>query len=103
MLLLLTVTGARISSGTKDLFKALDVDGTDKVSSLLLTSFLRLNGLLPNDPRLTGLYNYLRSVDGIVKDRALTLREFDLAISSCQSIVTKCVTGKLKVPDFDQF
>ena len=103
MLLLLPGTVTRISSATKDLFKALDVNGTDKVSSLFLTSFLKLYGLLPDDPRLAGLYNYLRSVDGIVKDRALTLREFAEAISSCQFIVTKCVTGKLKVPDFDQF
>ena len=93
----------RISKDTKDLFNVLDLDGTGTVWSAFLTSFLEHDGLLPDDPRLAGLFDYLRSMDGIHKDRPLDLREFADAISSCQSIINKCVTGKLKVPDFDRF
>ena len=70
------------------------------MSSAFLTTFLGRDGLLPDDPRLSGLYEYLRSVDGVDKDRALTLREFAEVISSCQSIANKCVTDNLKVSDF---
>ena len=70
------------------------------MSSACLTTFLGRDGLLPDDPRLSGLYEYLRSVDGVDKDRALTLREFAEVISSCQSIANKCVTDNLKVSDF---
>ena len=94
--------GDRISLPSKQMFAALDVNGTGKVSSNYFTSFLKRDGLLPDDPRLSGLFEYLRAVDGIDNDRSLNLREFDTAIASCRMLVYKCVTGRLKVPNFVQ-
>ena len=93
----------RISNLSKQMFAALDKTGNGTVSSTFFTSLLKREGLLPEDPRLTGLFEYLRSVGGIHNDRALALNEFDNAISSCRMLVYNCVTGCLKVPNFAQF
>jgi len=85
---------------SKQMFRALDVTGQGTVSTTFFISFLEQNGLFTDDPRLAGLFEYL---DGSGIGHALTQREFDDAISSCRTLVYKCVTGKLKVPDFGQF
>ena len=80
----IAAAAARIATDTTDLFDALDLNGTGTVSSAFLTSFLKRDGLLPDDPRLSGLFDYLRSVDGVSKDHPLTLREFADASTNCE-------------------
>ena len=45
----------------------------------------------------------LTSLDAVATDRQLTLQEFADAIASCTTLVHKCVTGGLRIPDFDTF
>jgi hypothetical protein len=48
-----------ITSTTKAMFKALDINGESYVSSQFLIGFLERTGLLRDDIRLKCFYNYL--------------------------------------------
>ena len=81
------------SSATRDIFDALDVNGANAVSSQYLIEFLRKCGLLSDDPRLKGLFDYLASLEAIGADRPLSLGEFDAAISNCSTLIHKVRYG----------
>jgi glutaminase len=85
------------------MFGALDLDGSNSVSSSYFLGFLRRKGLQPSDKRLANLMGALTSLDAVATDRQLTLQEFADAIASCTTLVHKCVTGGLRIPDFDTF
>jgi len=90
-----------ISHATRNIFHVLDVDGTHTVSSKFFLDFLHRNGLLREDPRLESLFGYLKGEGALENDVKLTPEQFDEAISSCRTLVLKCVAGELRVPSFD--
>jgi glutaminase len=92
-----------ISLATRQIFNALDIDGSGSVSSQFLLGFLERNGLLRGDQRLAGLMAVLSSIGGLDQDKAMTLEQFNGAISTCILLVSKAVQGKLRVPDFGAF
>ena len=86
------------------MFHALDADGRGSVSSAFLLGFLRRSGLRPrHDARLAGLVGYLRSANAFESERELSLVEFAQATRSCSTLLHKCITGALRVPDFEHF
>jgi glutaminase len=92
---------SNITHSTRQVFHALDLEGRQSVSSAFFIGFLKRNGLDRDDARLTALFAYLDSlIPKSAGDYNLTLEEFDMAISSCSSLIYKCVTGVLRVPDF---
>lgn len=54
-------------------FDLLDVDGTNSVSSLFMTNFMKRTGFNRDDIRLKGMYEYLDSINATDDDVALTL------------------------------
>ena len=63
-------------------------------------NFLKNNGLHADDKRLQGFFSSLQLIDGVENDKQITLQQFCDAISSCSTLIHKCVTGELVVPDF---
>jgi glutaminase len=87
------------SGATKQIFMALDLHRKGAVSSKFFTAFLARNGLLRGDSRLTTMFTYFDSLGK--GDQDLSLMDFDKAISDCRSLIHKCVSGALRLPDFE--
>lgn len=86
---------------TRRVFNAVDVDGDGAVSAQDLVRTLHASGLTAQDPRLKQFFASLGDVG--TRDRQLTLPEFHDALSTCSTLVYKCLMGKLRVPSFAEF
>ena len=91
---------AAITSRDRQIFEALDLDNSGSVSTAYLINFLKNNGLHSDDRRLRDFFSFLQSIDGVANNKQITLQQFCDAISSCSTLIHKCVTGDLVVPDF---
>lgn len=89
-----------ITTRDKQVFEALDLNNDGTVSSTYLIQFLKNNGLHDDDKRLKGFFQFLESIDGVKNDQRLTLQQFCDAIQTCSTLIHKCITGDLVVPDF---
>ena len=89
-----------ITTRDKQVFEALDLNNDGTVSSAYLIQFLKNNGLQDDDKRLKGFFQFLESIDGVKNDQRLTLQQFCDAIQTCSTLIHKCITGDLVVPDF---
>ena len=58
-----------ITADIKRSFDSLDLDGSDKVSSVFFLDFLEKTGLHRDDVRLEGLITYLKSIDGLDNEK----------------------------------
>jgi len=88
---------------TRQIFSALDRTGDATVSSQYFLGFLNRNGLQKDDPRLAGMHANLSAIGGLDSDVMLTIDQFAEAIASCSTLVHKCVSGELRIPDFSNF
>jgi glutaminase len=88
-----------VSEQVLSLFEALDLDDSGTVSSSFLIEFLGRNGLNSSNPRLNEFFAFLNKGD---INRQLSLDEFNTCIAQCSSLVHKCITGGLRVPEFNQ-
>jgi len=86
-----------ISSATRSVFDALDLEGTDSVSSLYLLKILESNGLLRSDPRIKVFIQELEALGAVNENVALSLSEFDIATCTCATLVHTCVVYALCV------
>jgi glutaminase len=91
------------TAATRQIFAALDVDGSGTVSSSFFVNFLARNGLIRTDKRLEAFFGYLESLGAVAEDKALTLEQFNEATATCRTLIDKCITGKLRIPDFESF
>eukprot|EP00040_Diaphanoeca_grandis_P025613 m.142145 g.142145 ORF g.142145 m.142145 type:complete len:664 (+) comp30233_c1_seq1:245-2236(+) len=92
------------SGATRQVFSALVTDDSGMVSSKFFVRYLESHGLLlKKDPRLKDVNERLRELGGIDNDVALDLDQFHTVTASCPTLIDKCVTGKLRIPDFKAF
>lgn len=91
---------SKIPDVVQHVFSALDIDNSKTVSCRFLMDFLSRNGLCPSDGRLKAFFECMAELG---PDHRMNLKEFDEAISSCNSLVLRCATGDLRVPDFSKF
>ena len=90
------VDGGDVQQSAKDMFSALDTDGSGTVSTAFLKGFLERSGLGSSDPRLQSLFDALDGECG----SNLSLAEFARVIAPCSTLVHKACNGELRVPDF---
>ena len=91
--------GSHVSGATHQIFAALDCNGDGNVSSTFFQQLLARNGLHRGDKRLLKFFEVL---DGFGEDVMLDVHQFDLAISSCNTLIHKAVAGTLRIPNFEQ-
>ena len=89
-----------VTATIRQIFRALDIDGSGTVSSQFFLAFLERSGIMPDDPRIEYFMEYLESIDAIKNDVALSLTQFHDAIDSCGVLIHKAISGNLRVPDF---
>jgi len=89
----------KASSATRQIFHALDGDGSGTVSVSFFEGFLGRNGLIRGDKRLDALF---AALDEYGADTNMTIEQFNSALSSCNTLVHKTVTGTLRIPNFEQ-
>jgi len=85
------------------LYNALVCNRSGRVSSKDFLGFLSRNGLVADDPRLATTYKYLTSINAVEADVELTMEQFTEAIAHNSTLVHKCVSGELRIPDFTHF
>ena len=86
------------------MFSALDLDGSNTVSSTYFTQFLRDQGLrLETDPRLATVYRELKRMGADSTEYKMSLYEFSQCVGSAISLLYRTLEGKLRVPDFQSF
>jgi glutaminase len=84
----------------RQLFQAMDLTGDGTISSAFLIDMLDRNGLAMGDSRLNGFFAHLETLSAVAQDKLLSVREFHTAILTCSTLVSKAITGDLRVPDF---
>jgi glutaminase len=87
----------------KNLFESLDINDNGFVMSHTLIDQLKENGLKISDNRLKDISSKLNLKDGIRKDVELGEEEFCNIVSRNSSLINKALTGKLIIPDFQEF
>ena len=87
----------------KNLFESLDLNDDGFVMSHTLVDQLKDNGLKITDNRLSGISKRLNVINGIRKDIKLNEEIFCNIVSENSSLVNKALTGKLTIPDFENF
>jgi hypothetical protein len=92
-----------ISADVKKSFALLDLDGSNTVKSSFLIELMTSSGILPDDIRLDGFYEYLERIDAVKTDVSLGINEFARAIDPCITLFTRVLSGTLRVPDFASF
>ena len=85
----------------ENLFRTISGNSSKTMSVKLLQSELRKNGILPNDPRIKSLSEYLSQTPGV--DEHITLEQFKSATKECYSIIKKALSGEFVIPDFEKF
>ena len=86
------------------MFSALDLDGSDTVSSKYFIQFLADQGLhLETDHRFASIYKELSAIGATTTDYKLTLYEFSKVVGDTKSLLYHALEGKLRVPDFQSF
>lgn len=90
-----------VTHHSHQIFNALDLDGNGTVSSQFLVDMLARNGLSKDDTRLKAFFAFLESMDAVTDDKLLTIQQFCDATATCSTLVQKCITGELRVPDFE--
>lgn len=92
-------SNVKVSEQVVHLFEAMDVDDSNTINTTFLVDFLGRNGLGKEDPRLRALYWQMGKMG---PNKPMSLGEFNKAIAECFSLVYKCLTNSLRVPDFDE-
>lgn len=71
------------------------------VDSKFLVDFMARNGLLEGDLRLNDFFGALRKLNALDENVRLDLEAFNDVTHNCSTLIHKCVTGGLRVPDFE--
>lgn len=93
-------TNVKVSDQVLQLFNALDLEDSGVVSAAYLVNLMERNGLGTEDPRLKSFYWHISKMGRENKD-LMSAAEFNKAIAECFSLVHKCLTNNLRVPDFN--
>jgi len=81
------------------MYEALRIDNSKStISAKFFTFILSKNGLHSDDQRLRPMFDILGTIDG----DELTLEQFAKATHPCSTLVYKCVSNQLRIPDFER-
>ena len=87
----------------KNLFESLDIDDKGYIMSHILIDQLNENGLKITDKRLKNVSNQLNTLNGLRKDIELNEETFCKVVAPNSSLINKALTGKLTIPNFEDF
>jgi len=92
------------SASTTTIFNSLVCDDSGSVSSHFFLGLLERSGISRDDPRLASILEHLKKRDALDKDVLLDLPTFSEVVSGeGELLVSKCVNGHLRIPDFESF